>query len=80
MKKVTIGCAPEHVFLKPESMFPHTKPISSGTIVATRAMKGILASPVAPNAIKVKKGPSFNERMEIAPVSVASPNCDEREI
>ena len=48
--------------------------------MATRALKGMEASPVAPNATRVKKGPSFNDRMEMAPVSVAFPNWDDRDM
>ena len=43
-------------------------------ITAIRELIGILASPVAPSAINVKNGPSFNARMDTAPVSVALPN------
>ena len=56
------------------------KPISSGTSTAIRESIGIDASPVAPRAISVKNGPSFRERMEMAPVSVALPNCADREM
>ena len=80
MKKVTIGCAFLHASRKPLSRFPQINPISSGTNTATRDIIGILASPVAPSAIRVKNGPSFKDRMEIAPVSVALPNCEDREM
>ena len=48
-------------------------PITSGIRVAIKVVSGMLASPAVPIAIIVKKGPSFNERIEIAPASVASP-------
>ena len=62
------------------SRFPQINPISSGTNTAIRDLIGIFASPVAPRAISVKNGPSFSDRIEIAPVSVAFPNCEEREM
>ena len=80
MKNVTIGCAVAHAFLKPASRLPQMKPISSGTSTAIRESIGIDASPVAPRAISVKNGPSFRDRMEMAPVSVALPNCADREM
>ena len=74
MKKVTIGCAALQALRKPLSKLPHTNPINRGMITAIRELIGILASPVAPSAINVKNGPSFNARMDTAPVSVALPN------
>ena len=43
-------------------------------VTATKDINGMLARPVAPRATSVKNGPSFKDRMEIAPVSVAFPN------
>lgn len=80
IKNVIIGCAVEHAFLNSLSTFPQIKPINSGTSVATKLIKGIEANPVAPNATKVKNGPSLSDRIEIAPVSVAFPNCDYNEM
>ena len=80
MKNVTIGCAVLHASRNPLSRFPQKNPISSGTNTAIRDLIGIFASPVAPSAISVKNGPSFSDRIEIAPVSVAFPNCEEREM
>ena len=74
IKKVTIGCAVLHASLNPLSRFPQMKPINRGTNTAIKDLIGIFASPVAPSAISVKNGPSFKDRMEIAPVSVALPN------
>ena len=74
IKKVTIGCAVLHASRKPLSRLPQTKPIRRGIRTAISDLIGILASPVAPRAISVKNGPSFRDRMEIAPVSVAFPN------
>ena len=74
MKKVTIGCAVAHAFLNPASRFPQINPIKIGIKVAIRDLIGIFASPVAPKATRVKNGPSFKDKIEIAPVSVAFPN------
>ena len=46
----------------------------SGIIAATISRSGIDASPVVPSAIIVRNGPSFNDRIAIAPISVSSPN------
>lgn len=75
-----IGCAVEQAFLNSLSTLPQIKPINSGTSVAIKLIKGIEANPVAPSATKVKKCPSLSDRIEIAPVSVAFPNCDDNEI
>ena len=66
--------------LKWLSKLPQTKPIKIGMMTATRDMNGMLASPVAPRATRVKNGPSFKDRMEMAPVSVAFPNWEDSEM
>lgn len=80
IKNVTIGCAVAHAFLNPASRLPQINPIRIGINVATRDLNGMDASHVAPRATSVKNGPSFRDRMEIAPVSVALPNCEDSEI
>ena len=80
IKNVIIVCAVEQAFLNSLSTLPQIKPINSGTSVAIKLIKGIEANPVAPSATKVKKGPSLSDSIEIAPVSVAFPNCDYYEI
>ena len=74
MKKVTIGCAVLQAALKWLSRLPQTKPTKIGMMTATKDINGMLARPVAPRATSVKNGPSFKDRMEMAPVSVAFPN------
>ena len=80
MKNVTIGCAVAHAFRNPASRFPQINPIRIGINVAINDLNGIDASPVAPSATNVKNGPSFNDKMEIAPVSVAFPNCEDNDM
>ena len=80
MKNVTIGWAVAQALRKPLSIFPQINPMSRGIKVATRALNGMDASPVAPRATKVKKGPSLRDRIEIAPVSVALPNWDDSDM
>ena len=74
IKNVTIGCAVLHASRNPLSRLPQINPINKGIRTAIRDLTGIFASPVAPRAISVKNGPSFSDRIEIAPVSVAFPN------
>ncbi len=80
IKKVIMGWAVAQAFRNSLSTFPQIKPIKIGTKVATKDIKGMEANPVAPKATKVKKGPSFNDSTEMAPVSVAFPNWEDREI
>ena len=56
------------------SRLPRIMPTTNGTRTATSAMIGIFAIPAAPSAIMVKKGPSFRDKMEIAPTSRSLPN------
>ena len=55
------------------STFPIIIPKIIGTITATRDIIGILAIPEAPNASKVKNGPSFNASSATVAASASSP-------
>ncbi|KAJ94655.1 hypothetical protein DF41_08705 [Raoultella planticola] len=56
------------------SRLPRIMPTIRGISTATSAMIGMLAIPAAPSAIMVKKGPSFSDKIEIAPTSRSLPN------
>lgn len=75
MKNVMIGSDFSANSRNVSSRFPHTMPIINGINVAINASTGIDAIPAVPIAIIVKKGPSFNDKMEIAPASLSSPYC-----
>ena len=55
------------------SKLPMIQPTITGMIQPTSTDIGIFATPAAPKATMVKKGPSLIERIETAPTSVASP-------
>ena len=66
--------------LKSSSRLPKIIPIIRGTMAATRDRIGISARPVVPNAIMVRNGPSFRDKIAIAPTSVLSPNSFARAV
>ncbi len=70
---IMITVAGARNFLISSSILPRINPAKIGTIVATKAINGISAIPVAPNANMVKKGPSLMDKIETAPTSVESP-------
>ena len=75
IKNVMIGIASAATLRKVVSRFPQMIPIISGIRVAIKDSIGMDAIPAVPIAIIVKNGPSFNDRIEIAPASVSSPYC-----
>src|SRR5699024_12278187 len=55
--------------------FPKTKPKNIGKIAATKAQIGNCASPAAPSATMVKKGPSLIDNTAIEPRPGREPKC-----
>jgi hypothetical protein len=71
---ISIGPPLVKNFRMSESRLPRIIPISIGTITATNDIRGMFAITALPRAIIVRKGPSFIERIAIAPTSVSYPD------
>ena len=73
MKNVMIGIASAATLRNVLSRFPQIIPMIRGISVAINDSIGMEAIPAVPIAIIVKNGPSFSDKIEIAPASVSSP-------
>ena len=75
MKNVMIGIASAATLRNVLSRFPQIIPMIRGISVAINDSIGMEAIPAVPIAIIVKNGPSFSDKIDIAPASVSSPYC-----
>lgn len=75
MKNVMIALHLLQLYGMSCSRFPQIIPMIRGISVAINDSIGMEAIPAVPIAIIVKNGPSFSDKIEIAPASVSSPYC-----